>query len=196
MGSIVGHRIDYNGVGVLRGQRHIPSKTWPKYPPPPSDFGFSLHKDTKLRTFQFKFLHRRIGTNDFLYKVGIASNNLCSFCNLHVETLEHTFWSCPFTQAFWRNTTEWLNLKTPSLQAYHFPMSICLGLVPIPDKMLINQTLLIARHYIYVSRVRGNIPKQSSFIRLLTTTKEIEQNNTYKIGELDSKKWEILIFTK
>ena len=28
MGSIVGHRIDYNGVvGVLRGQRHIPSKT-------------------------------------------------------------------------------------------------------------------------------------------------------------------------
>ena len=34
MVSIVGHRIDYNGVGVLRGQRHIPSKTWPKYPPP------------------------------------------------------------------------------------------------------------------------------------------------------------------
>ena len=34
-GSIVGHRIAYNGVGVLRGQRHIPSKTWPKYPPPP-----------------------------------------------------------------------------------------------------------------------------------------------------------------
>ena len=33
MGSIVGHRIDYNGVGVLRRQRHIPSKTWPKYPP-------------------------------------------------------------------------------------------------------------------------------------------------------------------
>ena len=37
MGSIVGHRIDYNGVGVLRGQRHIPSKTWPKYPPPIRD---------------------------------------------------------------------------------------------------------------------------------------------------------------
>ena len=33
MGSIIGHRIDYNGVGALRGQRHIPSKNWPKYPP-------------------------------------------------------------------------------------------------------------------------------------------------------------------
>ena len=26
MGSITGHRIDYNGLGVLRSQRHIPSK--------------------------------------------------------------------------------------------------------------------------------------------------------------------------
>ena len=26
MGSLTGHRIDYNGVGALRGQWHIPSK--------------------------------------------------------------------------------------------------------------------------------------------------------------------------
>ena len=26
-GLLVGHRIDYNGVGVLRGRWHIPSKT-------------------------------------------------------------------------------------------------------------------------------------------------------------------------
>ena len=26
MGSIIGHRIDYKGVGALRGQRHIPRK--------------------------------------------------------------------------------------------------------------------------------------------------------------------------
>ena len=26
MGSIVGYRIDYNGLGVLSGQRHIPTK--------------------------------------------------------------------------------------------------------------------------------------------------------------------------
>ena len=33
MGSIIGHRIDYNGVGALRGQLHIPTKDQPKYPP-------------------------------------------------------------------------------------------------------------------------------------------------------------------
>ena len=29
MGSIIGHRIAYNGVGALRGERHIPSKNKP-----------------------------------------------------------------------------------------------------------------------------------------------------------------------
>ena len=29
MGSLIGQRIDYNGVGALRGQRHIPSKNYP-----------------------------------------------------------------------------------------------------------------------------------------------------------------------
>ena len=35
MGSIIGQRIDYNGVGTQRGQRQIPSKNLAKYPPPP-----------------------------------------------------------------------------------------------------------------------------------------------------------------
>ena len=35
MGSITGQKIDYNGAGALRGQRHIPSKTEPKYPSSP-----------------------------------------------------------------------------------------------------------------------------------------------------------------
>ena len=34
MGSIIGHRIDYNGVRALRGQQHIPRKKLPKYPLP------------------------------------------------------------------------------------------------------------------------------------------------------------------
>ena len=34
MESIIGHRIDYNGVGALRGQRHISSKNVIHVPPP------------------------------------------------------------------------------------------------------------------------------------------------------------------
>ena len=35
MESILGHRIDYNGVGALRGQRHVPRKTYPNNTPRP-----------------------------------------------------------------------------------------------------------------------------------------------------------------
>ena len=39
MGSIIGHKIDYNGVGALTGHGHIPSKIYPSiphpHPPPP-----------------------------------------------------------------------------------------------------------------------------------------------------------------
>ena len=43
VGYIIGHRIDYNGVGALRGQRHIPSKNKPKYRP--------LHPGQELRLY-------------------------------------------------------------------------------------------------------------------------------------------------
>lgn len=35
MGSIIGHRRDYNGVGALRGQQHIPENIDPSAPQPP-----------------------------------------------------------------------------------------------------------------------------------------------------------------
>ena len=36
MGSLIGQRTDYNGVGALRGQQLIPSTNLPKYAPAPS----------------------------------------------------------------------------------------------------------------------------------------------------------------
>ena len=47
MGSIIGHKIDYNGVGALRGQGHIPSKNLPKYPPPPPPYPPHMKQNLK-----------------------------------------------------------------------------------------------------------------------------------------------------
>ena len=37
--------------------------------------------ETKLRVFQFMFLHRRIATNNFLFKIGLKQADSCSFKN-------------------------------------------------------------------------------------------------------------------
>ena len=57
-------------------------------------------KSTKIITFQFKFLHRRLPTNSFLYKIAVKDNDLCSFCKEETDTLFHLFWECKVTSHF------------------------------------------------------------------------------------------------
>ena len=45
-------KIDYNGVGALRDQRHIPSKHKPKYHPPPGIDIASFNKSLKATWIQ------------------------------------------------------------------------------------------------------------------------------------------------
>ena len=60
-------------------------------------------KSTIVIEFQFKFLHRRIATNQFLHKVDIKNDSKCSFF--------HLFWSCRKTDSFWNSISAQL---TPS----------------------------------------------------------------------------------
>ena len=50
---------------------------------------FECMKISKLRVFQFKLLHRRLATNDFLKKIKLRDNDLCNFCQIEEETLIH-----------------------------------------------------------------------------------------------------------
>ena len=52
-----------------------------------------ITKSTKLREFQFRLLHRRLPTNDFLTKIRIKEDPQCSFCKEECEKLIHLFWT-------------------------------------------------------------------------------------------------------
>ena len=64
-------------------------------------------KSTKLIEFQFKFLHRRVPTNKFLFRIGLPDVETCSFCHTSPESIIHLFWSCRQTSRFWNKLTEW-----------------------------------------------------------------------------------------
>ena len=84
---------------------------------------FQCTKSTKLITFNFKFLHRRIATNNFLKKIG-----------LETEKLAHLFWTCPKTHVFWTNFKVWL--QSCQVIAKEMPLEpvIALGLRPDGSK--------------------------------------------------------------
>ena len=48
--------------------------------------------DTKY--LKFRILHKRVFTNKKLFDMGIKENNLCPFCEDHIETFEHAFLQC------------------------------------------------------------------------------------------------------
>jgi hypothetical protein len=58
-------------------------------------------RDTYLRNFQFKFLHRK-ATNSFLHKIKLNDTHLCTFCKANDETIEHFFFDCPITYRLWQ----------------------------------------------------------------------------------------------
>jgi len=76
---------------------------------------------TKLRNFQFKFLHRRIATNSFLLKIKFSESNLCCLRQTAQERLLHLFWESPITEAFWNSVQQfhlcWFNT---SLTSFNF----------------------------------------------------------------------------
>ena len=59
---------------------------------------FNLTKDTYIRWFQSRIVHRILGTKSLMFKMRIAANNLCTFCNNEVENIMHLFWYCPYSQ--------------------------------------------------------------------------------------------------
>ena len=73
---------------------------------------FLCTTETKLRVFQFMFLHRRIATNDFLFKIGLKQADSCSFCGEFTETLAHLFWYCSYIQKFWKDIYQWITQNT------------------------------------------------------------------------------------
>ena len=52
---------------------------------------FNCLIDTKLRTFQYKYIMRIIPNNNFLYKCNISNTSLCDFYSMYVETNKKPF---------------------------------------------------------------------------------------------------------
>jgi len=104
---------------------------------------------TKLRNFQFKFLHRRIGTNSFLFTIKISESNLCCFRQTAQETLLHLFWECPITESFWNNVQQcFLSVDLiPASQV--LTLCQCIRLKGEKSALLLSHCLLLGRFYIY-----------------------------------------------
>ena len=136
---------------------------------------FLCTRESKLRVFLFKFLHRKIATNDFLRKIGIKQGNSCSFCEEEKETLVHLFWTCKHTHDFWKSVFEWISQNVTDLENIYPSLSLCFGLIDSTKYFLFHHLLLISRHYIYTCRLGNKLPKLQLYIQLVMNSVIIEK---------------------
>ena len=133
------------------------------------------YEETKLREFQFKLLHtRRITTSDFLYKIGIKQSDSRTFCGA-TENLVHLFWSCKYSNAFWKDCYQWIMQNTSKVEKFNLSGALLFGLINDAKDLLLHHLLLIARHYIYTCKQRDTRPNVQMYTQIVQRTVEIER---------------------
>lgn len=149
--------------------------------------------DNQFRWFQFKIIHRILGTRDLLLKMKISESNLCGLCNLYPETLKHLFSECCKSNFFWnqlimRITSKINNLPFTSLTKIFGFLNTC------NNQEALNTILTVARYFIFVNSKNKSTLYYNDFVKLLNKVYK-EQELLSKLGgksDLFYTKWSIL----
>ena len=157
---------------------------------------FHCTNETKLRVFQFKLLHRRIATNNYLSKIGLSSTYICNFCEEKGETLLHLFWECSHVQFFWQNVQSGLIQHKVIPPNPFLSQLTCLGLVNKTNGFLVHHALLLGRFHIYTSKLKKkNLPNLLLFSQSILKCQDLEKRHALKTNttKKHKAKWESFI---
>ena len=91
----------------------------------------SFQSDKKHQTiidFQFKLLHKRLPTNNYLYKIKIKDNENCSFCKMQKEEIIHLFRNCEHVTLLWKGIEEMLKRLNIVSGNFDIKITTALGL--------------------------------------------------------------------
>ena len=114
-----------------------------------------IYKDTYLKYIQFRTLHHRFFTNEKLFKMGIKDSDLCGFCHVHSDSIEHMFLDCEISIDLWNEVQEWIH--TLGMDNYNLSQSrIILG--DLENAMSINTIILLTKKVIYNSMKKEQRP--------------------------------------
>ena len=135
----------------------------------------------EIRNFQFKFLHRRIATNSFLFKIKFSGSNLCCFCQTTQETLLHLFWECPITEAFWNSVQNFFVSVDLIPASQVLTLCQCLGLNGEKSALLFNHCLQLGRFYVYFCKYKNVRPSSKEYINQVRCNLKIDDGSTKRI---------------
>lgn len=147
--------------------------------------------ENRLRSFQYKYIKRILPVNKMLFKYKLANSNLCGFCNMYIEDINHLYWECSKVQHFWSKLKVFLDRN--NIQTEITFKNISFGIIEkqTPRVMLINFIFLLSKFYIHKCKLINDIPAFESFVIYLKQRKQIERCLAESKGkiQLHDLKW-------
>ena len=136
----------------------------------------NICKETKLKEFQFKLIHRTIVTKKELFRFGIKTDDECLYCG-DKDSIEHSFIECVFTKMFTQNVLDWFIQVnkcqiSPTIEETLFGITASTLDTTIIRKF--NYTTLFMRHYIYSSKLNSLAISIQDFISKLVIKYDLE----------------------
>ena len=136
---------------------------------------FKTIKGNDLVWFQYRILHRILGTNEYLFKVNKTGVASCSFCKASVETLSHLFFLCPFVSEFWKKVQQWLQ-HSLGLYIDLEPLTILFGSIENElDFFPKNIIILVAKKFIWTASKQSrqlNLTGFKNVLKIVYTEQE------------------------
>ncbi len=119
---------------------------------------FTVTKESKLQSFQYKILHRNIACNKRLFDIKVKKSSKCELCDCE-DNLQHFFLHCEHTAIFWKIWFKWWERITS------IDISRCNSLderilfgFPEEDNLVyvMNFCIIFAKYFIYITKICGS----------------------------------------
>ena len=109
---------------------------------------FDFTKSSKLHWFQYRIIHRILGTNKFLFKIKIKQSDKCTFCNEVTEEIEHIFWTCHKIADLWIRLMDWIYNQTQIIIPFNMNIILFGNLGKTENNKIKNLIILLSKFFI------------------------------------------------
>ena len=147
----------------------------------------SLNVDNHTKDLQYKILYRIVPTNKLLYKMRKVNSNMCDFCEIQIDTIEHALWECVVVKSFWLELFQiWNNLNHTDINPCK--KNITFGILD-ESMSSINCVILYGKKFIQQSKKYNRPLNLSNFIENLKLTLHKADPSTEPIVNLIRTKY-------
>jgi exonuclease III len=119
---------------------------------------YSITRETKLQSFQYRVIHRIIPCNKWLFNIKIMESSQCNFCD-EIDTIQHFLIKCHSASIFWNSFIAWWNRHSEDQWANFADFSeiILFGLMDEREfSTVLNYLILLGKYYIYINKLKDD----------------------------------------